>query len=199
MEQQQTVQQTTPDFLFIDAILLSYRLGRVRYEEQKVALLAAARAAKDAIGFMNALENFGVGRRSQLHRFIGEFLAAPSHFRTQYPSVLGLRRDGEKTESFLGNQRVLFFVEAVLTHKQQKVFYDTYWWFVHNHQTYYFDPQKGQMMGVYATVPQDNASTLARFETYILQLVQSQTKYVRLRYEGFPTDIVLAILKRAFL
>ena len=59
-----------PDYLFIDAMLLAYRLGRVRYEAQKKALLAAMRAGEDSISFMQALENFGVGRRSELHAFI---------------------------------------------------------------------------------------------------------------------------------
>ena len=190
---------TTPNFLFIDAILLAYRLGRVRYDEQKMALLAATRAAKDTISFMTALENFGVGKRSQLHTFVGEVMAAPAYYRAQYPRILGLRQEGTTAEFFLGNIYVTFLVEAVLNAKQQKLFYNDYWWFVHNHQLDFFDPKKGKIIGAYATAPQDNASTLARFEEYMLRLANHSSKQIRSKYEDFPTDIVLAILKRAFL
>lgn len=190
--------QTAPDFLFIDAILLAYRLGRVRYEEQKASLLAAARAATDAITFLAALENFGVGRRTQLYRFVGEILSAPASFRAQYPGMIGLRREGEAAESFLGNLRVLFLVEPVLTGKQQELFYEAYWWFVRNHQASFFDPKKGLVIGVYATEPKNNASTLPRFEDYLFRLVNHTTQRIRTRFENFPADIVCAILHRAF-
>lgn len=190
--------QTAPDFLFIDTVLLAYRLGRVRYDEQKIALIAAARAATDAVSFLTALENFGVGRRSQLYRFVGEILSTPASFRAQYPGALGLPWNGEPAESFLSNPRVLFLVEPVLTFKQQSLFYDTYWWFVHNHQASFYDPKKGQCIGKYATEPQDNASTLPRFEDYLFRLVNHTTQRIRTRFEGFPADIVCAILHRAF-
>ena len=45
---------TAPDYMFIDCILLAYRLGRVRYPEQAKALMAAARTATDAISFATA-------------------------------------------------------------------------------------------------------------------------------------------------
>ena len=189
----------SPDFLFIDTILLAYRLGRVRHEEQKAALLAAARAATDAVSFLSALENFGVGRRTELHRFAGEILAAPLRFRAQYPRVVGLRADGQPAESFLGNQYALFLVEPVLTLKQQDLFFDTYWWFVHNHQTTFVHPGRGTVIGAYATEPRDNASTLPRFEDYLLRLTCHSTQRIRTRFEGFPADIVCAILKRAFM
>lgn len=189
----------SPDYLFIDAILLAYRLGRIRHDEQKLALLAATRAAKDAIGFMTALENFGVERRTGLHTFVGEFLAAPSYYRAQYPRILGLRQEDTPAESFLGNMYVPYLAEAVLTTKQQKLFYDDYWWFVHNHQPDYYDLKKGKMIGAYATAPQDNASTLPRFEDFLRRKVNHSSQSIRSKYEDFPLDIVLAILKRAFL
>ena len=110
-----------------------------------------------------------------------------------------MRKDGAPAESFLENMYVPFLLEAVLSLKQQKQFYEDYWWFVHNHQPEYFDPKKGKMIGAYATAPQDNASVLARFEDYLLRLVNHSAQQVRSRYEDFPLDIVLAILKRAFL
>jgi len=189
---------TGPDYQFIDAILFAYRLGYVRYDEQKAALLAAARVATDAISFMTALENFGVSRRSQLHSFVGKVLAAPGYYRAQYPQMLGLRREGEEVLSFLNNNFVLFVVEPVLTHKQQELFFDAYWWFVRNHNSSYYDPKKGPCIGTYATDPQDNASTILRFEKYLYGLVNHKTQKVAKLYEGFPADIVMAIYKRAF-
>lgn len=189
---------TAPDFLFIDAILLAYRLGQVRHEEQKHALIAAARASKDSIEFMTALENFGVGRRSQLHAFVSKVLAAPAYYRAQYPLILGLHREDEAAESFLQNQYVLFLVEPVLTSKQQALFHDAYWWFSNQHQSLCIDPKRGQHIGTYATEPQDNASTLSRFEDYLLRLQSHTNQHVREQYETFPTDIVIAILQRAF-
>ena len=50
--------------MWIDPLLLAYRLGHVRSDEEKTALLAAARAATDAIGYMTAVVNFGVPERS---------------------------------------------------------------------------------------------------------------------------------------
>lgn len=189
---------TAPDFVFIDTILIAYRLGRVRHEEQKAALLAAARAATDAVSFLSALENFGVGRRTELHRFAGEILASPARFRAQYPRVVGLRSEGQPAEPFLSNQYVLFLVEPVLTRKQQELFFDTYWWFVRNHEPYYFDPKRGRVIGAYATEPKDNASILTRFEDYLRRLASHSSQRVRSNFEGFPTDIVCAILQRAF-
>lgn len=188
-----------PDFLFIDGILLAYRLGQIRYEEQKMALVAAARAATDAISFLSALENFGVGRQTQLHRFLGEYLSAPASYRARYPRVLGLRAEGEEAEPFLDNVYALSLPEAVLMPKQRQLFIDTYWWFVHNHQPEFFDIKKGRCIGAYASEPRDNASALARFEDYLARLVNHRTQTVRRRFEDFPADIVVAILKRAFL
>ena len=188
-----------PDFLYIDAILIAYRLGQVRHEEQKVALIAAARAAKSAISYLSALENFGVGRRTQLFSFLGEYFSAPASFRARYPRVLGLRPEGQAAEPFLNNLYALSLPEAVLTSKQKELFDEAYWWFVHNHQPMFFDPKKGQTIGSYATEPKDNASTLARFEDYISRLVNHPAQRIRQRFEAFPADIVVAILKRAFL
>lgn len=189
---------TPPDYLFIDAILFAYRMGYVRYEEQKASLLAAARAAKDAISFMTAVENFGVSRCSQLHDILGQVLAAPDYYRSLYPQMLGLRREGEAAQPFLNNSLALFMVEPVLTHKQQKLFFDTYWWFSHNHEATFLDTKKGMCIGTYATEPRDNASTLQRFEQYLYGLLNHKTQKVSQLYEGFPADIVMAIYKRAF-
>lgn len=189
----------TIDFLFIDAALAAHRLGRVRGDEQRAALLAAARAATDAITFMTALENFGVGRRSDLHALVGQFLAAPAYYRARYPAVFGLRTAGAAPEPFLDNQRVLFLVEPVLSGKQQQLFFDTYWWFSHNHQAHFHDPGKGRCIGAYATEPRDNASILPRFEDYLRRLMQHSSVRIRQRFQGFPDDFVLPILQRAFL
>ena len=189
---------TAPDFLFIDTILLAYRLGRVSQDEQKTALIASARAAKDAISFLDALENFGVGRRSQLFSVVGKLLAAPSFYRIQYPSMIGLRTEGAPAEPFLNNPRVVFLVEPVLTSKQQSLFYSVYWDFVRHHEQTLFDAKNGNRIGLYATEAQDNDSTLPRFSDYLTRRVNQEQQRFGERYERFPTDIVVAILQRAF-
>ena len=189
---------SAPDYLFIDALLLAYHLGKVRYEEQRIAMITAMRTATDALSYMSALENMGVGRRTQLHAFVGHYLAAPDFHRAKYPLMWSVRREQGEAESFLNNQRVLFLAEPVLTAKQRKLFYDTYWWFVHNHQSSFYNPKKGHCIGIYATDPQDNASTLIRFEDYLYRLVNHKTQRVRDLFNAFPADLVLAILKRAF-
>ena len=190
---------TAPDFLFIDPLLLAYRLGHVRFEQQKEALLAAARAAKDAMSYLYAVENFGVGRGSQLFTFLGQVLSAITYYRNKYPDVLGLRPDGAEPESFLDNIRVLNLVEPVLKPEQNKHFYDAYWWFSNHHQPTFFDAKKGRSIGIYSTDPKDNASVVPRFEEYINNLINHKTQRVRARFEGFPLDIVMALLQRAFL
>ncbi|MCR5180231.1 MAG: hypothetical protein K6C30_03320 [Bacteroidaceae bacterium] len=188
-----------PPFLFIDAALLSYRLGKIRFEEQKTAMLAAARAATDSITYMSALETFGVNHWSPLHDFVGHFLAAPEYYRAKYPAILGLRAPDEPPTSFLEDQRTLFLTEAILTEKQQKTFFEAYWWFVHNHEATYYDRRKGRSIGLYATEPKDNVSVVAHFEQYLQRLANHKTKYIRERYEGFPLDIVVALVRRTYL
>lgn len=190
---------STPNFLFIDVILLSYRLGRIRCNEQKVALLAATRAASDAMTFMTAIESFGITRNSDLHRFVGQLLAAPEHYRSLYPRVLGLRHADEQAEGFLNNLYVLFLTEGILTFPQQELFTKCYWWFTNNHNNTVYDAKKGLKIGIYATEPQDNESTLIRFEEYLNNLIHHKSQQVRKRFEGFPADMVIAILRRAFL
>lgn len=189
---------TAPDFLFIDTVLAAFRLGHVKNEEQKAALWAAARVATDAISFLTALENFGVGRRTDLHHFAAQVLANPAYYRTHYPRIIGLWFKGEPIESFLQSNRPLMLTPAVLTKKQQDLFFEVYWWFVHQHQPRFYDAKKGAQVGIYANEPQDNASTLARFEDYMYRLVNHKTARIRQRFEGFPADIVVAILKRTF-
>lgn len=189
---------TAPDFLFIDTILICFRLGHIKNEEQKMAMWAAARAANDAISFLTALENFGVGRKSGLHHFAAQVLANPAFYRANYPRVIGLWFKGEAIESFLKSDRPILLMQAVLTHKQQELFYDSYWWFVHQHEPIFYDAKKGQQIGIYANEPKDNASTLDRFEHYLYNLVNHKTVRVRQRFEGFPADTVIAILKRSF-
>lgn len=190
--------QSPPDLMWIDPLLLAYRLGHVRSDEEKTALLAAARAATDAIGYMTAVVNFGVPERSRLHQLLGKIVAAPAYYRAQYPTILGLHQKDEPVESFLGNMRVLSLVEAVLTFQQQQLFYDAYWWFVHNHQPLVIDAKKMQRIGLYADEPKDNASTVIRFQEYLTQLMNHRNKTMRDRFKPFPADIVMAILKRAF-
>ena len=188
-----------PDFLFIDVIMLAYRLGHIRYDEQKVALLAAARAASDAVTFMTALENFGIGRNTALHHFAAQILAAPAYYRSQYPRILGLHRNGEVPEPFLRNPYVLSLTEGVLTYSQQQQFSEAYWWFVNNHAPVIYDVKKGQSIGIYADEPQDNASTLPRFDQYLQALIHHKSQHIRQRFEDFPADMVMAILRRACL
>ena len=190
---------TAPDYMFIDCILLAYRLGRVRYPEQAKALMAAARTATDAISFLTTLNQLGVGKRSDLYTLVGEILAAPSYYRAQYRLMLGLRAEGQEAQSFLSNEQVLFLTEPMLTSKQQKLFFDTYWWFVRNYQDSFYDPKRGHCIGAYATDPKDNASVLANFEDYLSRLMNHSSQRIRERYEDFPADIIMAILKRAFL
>ncbi len=188
-----------PDFKFIDTILIAYRLGHVRYEEQKAALLTAARAANDEMSFLTALESFGIGRRSKLYHCAEEILAAHAFYQNKYPAMLGLHPDGTEPETFLANIRVQFLSEPILTTKQQATFYNAYWWFVNQHRPLYHDPKKGLQPGIYANEPQDNDAALPRFEKYLMHLVEHPTKSVRQRYDGFPAEILLAILKRAFI
>ena len=185
--------------ILIDALLLAYRCGQLKSDEELAAMLASMRAANDAMTFLQALENFGVGRRSKLFSFVSKVLSAPAFYRAQYPIVLGLRQEGEAAEPFLRNQRVLFLVEALLTNKQRLLFSESYWWFVHNHEDSYYDPKKGWLMGIYATAQQDNASTLERFEEFLLRLQNHTNKRICERYESVPVDFILAVLKRAFL
>lgn len=189
---------TAPDFLFIDTILICFRLGHIKNEEQKMAMWAAARAANDAISFLTALENFGVGRKSGLHHFASQVLSNPAFYRASYPRVIGLRFKGEAIESFLNSNRPPLLMQAVLTNKQQELFFDSYWWFVHQHEPIYYDAKKGPHIGIYSNEPKDNASTLDRFEHYLYHLVNHKTEKVRQRFVGFPADIVIAILKRSF-
>ena len=194
-----TLGSSAPDFRFIDTILLAYRLGHVCHDEQKTAMIAAARTATDAITYLTSLEQLGVRRNSQLFRLVGEILSALAYYRTQYPLMLGLRSDGQEAQSFLNNQQALSLAEPVFTGRQQKLFFDTYWWFVHNYQDAFYDPKRGHCIGVYATEPRDNASVLANFEEYLSRLMNHPAQHIRARYEGFPADIVMAIFRRAFL
>lgn len=187
-----------PDMRYIDALLLAYRLGHVRTAEQKQALIAASRAATDALSFFTALENFGVMRGTKLHSFVGEVMASPAVYRSRYARVVGMSDGSTPPERFLWSQYPLALVEAVLSEGEYKLFYRVYWWFTHNHQAQWYDPKKGQCIGRYATEPQDNASTLPRFEDFLYRLVHHTSERVRSRFDGFPADIVMGILRRAF-
>lgn len=188
-----------PDFLLVDAILFTYRIGAVRYDEQKKVMLEEACTSMDAISFLNTLAQKGIGRNSRLARELGKFLSAPNYYRALYGSSLGIRSDGVAPEPFLGNQRAIFLVEPLLNSRQQKLFFNAYWWFVHNHQPFFNDVKRGRSIGVYATDPQDNASALERFDAYLLRQVHHQNKVIQKAYADFPADIVMAVLRRAFL
>ncbi len=184
---------------FIDAIIMAYRAGYVRHDEQKTALIIAARAATDPLTFMTAMDTFGLARSTELHQYMGHILAAPEYYRQQNPHMLGLSTTGGQPESFLTNsQYVQFLVEPVLTQQQQQLFYNAYWWFVRNHEKQYYDQRKGMCIGKYALESRDNASAVARFEDYLSWLMNKSAKTVQKRYADFPADIVAAILKRAF-
>ena len=187
------------NLLFIDPLLLAFRQGLVRQDIQKSALLASARAASDAMTYMTALNNFGVSRGSRLFNFLGEFMASPAYYRNKYPKALGIRMEGEEPETFLISQQTFFLIDPVLTDRQQTLFAENYWWFVNNHKFTYTDKLKGQCVGVYQNEPKDNVSTLSRFEGYLQRLVNNSSQRVRERYEDFPTDIVIALLRRTFL
>lgn len=188
-----------PPFHLIDAIMLAYRLGYVRFDEQKQALLRAAKASTDTLSFMSEMEQFNLCKNNRLHQEMGRLLASISYYRKTNERSLGLRKEGMAPEPFLNNMYVMFLAEPVLTKKQQDTLYKVYWWFVHNHKPVFFHKQKGSCIGIYATEPQDNESTIRRFEDYIHRLEHHSTQRVRQPFEGFPTDIVLAILRRAFL
>jgi hypothetical protein len=184
---------------FLDAAVLAYRLGYIHREEERQALLAAARAASDNLEYLTAVSNFGVKRNNRLFEFLGKFLAAPAYYRAQYPQLFTSPEQSAPPPAFLNNSQVLPLLEPVLTDAQQQEFYDTYWWFVKNYQPTYVDMKKGTCIGLYATEPTDNASTLACFEELLQRLVHHKTQRIRDRFEGFPLDIVLLLLKRAFL
>ncbi|MBP3829516.1 MAG: hypothetical protein ILA06_04315 [Bacteroidaceae bacterium] len=190
---------TAPDYVFVDTILLAYRLGLVRHGEQRDALTAAARTATDAISFLTTLDAHGIKRHSRLYTLVSEILAAPAYYRAQYPLMLGLRSEGQEAPSFLSGGQALSLPEPLFTAKQQKLFYETYWWFVRNYQDAFYDPKRGHCIGAYANDPKDNSSVLANFNDYLSRLMGHSSQQIRERYEGFPADIVMAILERAFL
>lgn len=191
--------EQVPDFLFIDTIILAYRLGHVRYDEQKRVLLQAARTATDTISFMAAVESFGIGKRSKVHTAVGQLLSSHSYYRVKYARLLGIRSEGAEAEKFLDNPYVLFLTEGVLTYQQQQAMYKAYWWVVHNYRPVFVDAKKGRCIGMYATDPQDNASTLQHFEAHLNYLIHHKNQQICKPFEGFPADIVMAILRRAFL
>ena len=126
-------------------------------------------------------------------------MAAADHWRSLYPGALGIRRQGEVAEPLLRSGRAAFLVEPVLNARQQQLFYDAYWWFVRNYQDAFYDPKRGHCIGAYATYPKDNAPVLANFNDYLSRLINHSSQRIRERYEGFPADIVIAILERAYL
>ncbi|MCR4993899.1 MAG: hypothetical protein K6A32_00725 [Bacteroidales bacterium] len=191
--------QNSPDLLFIDTIMLSYRLGWLRYEAQRQAMLKVAREATDPITYMSALERYGIGRKSTLHHFVGQILAAPAHYRSMYASALGIRAKDKEVPPFLANPLVLFLMEPLLGDKLQKTFFEGYWWFVNNHQPTFHDVRRGHFIGIYATDAKDNASTLERFEEYLIRMMNHSNQRIRARYENFPIDMAMPILRRAFL
>lgn len=199
LEQTEARFQGAPRLLFIDAILLAFRLGKVFHEEQKAALIAAARAATDAISFLNALTNFGIPPYTEPHALLGKILSAPNSYRAKYPRVVCSRPQGETPESFLTSQFALYLAEPFLTAKQQKTFYDAYWWFVNNHKPFYLDKKKGRCIGLYATEPKDNESVVPRFEEYLYHLVHNKSVAVSKRFETFPADILMAMYREKFL
>lgn len=184
---------------FLDAAVLAYRLGYIHQDETKQALLAAARAASDSLEYLTAITNFGVGRNTRLFTFLGKFLAAPAYYRAQFPQLFPSTGTSVPPVPFLNNPQVPPMLEPVLTAVQQQAFYDTYWWFVQNYQSTHVEAKKGTHIGLYATDPTDNASALARFEELLQRLVHHKTQRLRDRFEGFPLDIVLILLKRTFL
>ena len=188
-----------PDFLFIDTIILAYRLGHVRFDEQKQSLLQAARIATDTISFMRAVETFGVGPRTKLHQAVGQILSSHTYYCMKYARMLGIRSEGTEADAFLNNSYALFLVEPILSYRQQQEFNKAYWWFVHNHRPVFVDVKKGRCIGVYATEPQDNAATLPRFEAFMHTLAHHKNQQVCQRFKDFPLDIVLAVEQRAFL
>ena len=188
------------DIMFVDAVMLAIRLGKMRYAEQREALLAAARAATSPLTFMSAIENFGIAHHTPLHQFLGQVMAAPEYFRDRYARVLGIPAADEQPQPFLNNIRAISLVEPLLSPKQCSQFREMYWWFTNNHNQRFFNARKGEIqIGAYATAPHDNASTLARFESYLRRLADSTNVAVRKRYEGFPFDIIISLENRTFL
>ena len=188
-----------PDFVYIDAILLAYRQGHLRHNEQREALISAARTSTDALAYITMVESLGVVRGTSLHQFLGHYLASPSYYRSLYPKILGIRHDGEAPETFLHSQQALFLAEPLLTPSQNHTFYDAFWWFVHNHEPRFVDLRRGPHIGVYATDPQDNASVVARFDDYLHRLREHSKQYVRQRYESMPVDLLMPLIRRTFL
>lgn len=188
-----------PSFHVIDAIIMAYRLGYVRFDEQKQALLQAACASTDTISFMNVLETYGISKNNKLYHEMGRLLSSITYYRKMNERALGLRHTGSSPTPFLNNTYVIFLTEPVLTKKQQDTFYKAYWYFVHNHKPVFLHKQKGPCIGIYATEPQDNESTINRFVDYIYRLEHHSTQKIRQPFQDFPTEIVLAILRRAFL
>ena len=187
-----------PDFLYLDAITLAYHLGLSRNDSHKTALIAAARAASDAITFMNALMNFGIHHGSRLHHQISTFISAPTFYRERYHGIIGLPPHGDHEPSFFDSQKVLYYCEPFLTSEQRQTLYDDYWWFIHNHEAQYYDKKKGTVIGAYATEPRDNASMVTRFEEYLHHRVFHKTQRISKHYEHFPADIIVAVLRRTF-
>ncbi len=188
--------ELVPDpFQFIDVILLSGRLGHIRNDEQRTALVAAVAEACDAPSFLHAIELRGISASTRLHRFAGEVLSALTHYRATYPRLLGL---GSGAEPVLDNLRVPALVEPLLTRPQVDTFTRTYWWFAGNHHAVFISPRKGRCIGAYATDSKDNASVIARLDAYLSFLAANRDARVRARFDGFPQAMVVAVLQRAF-
>ena len=185
-------------FPYIDIMLIGYRLGHLPVPEQRQAALAAVREANDEFSYLKALNSFGLWHTSKFCVFASHALADIDYYRLKYKGMIGLHADGDEVETFLGNNKVLFLVEPLLTNKQKDSFYDVYWWFVRNHKPVVANGKKGLKIGAYSTEPKDNASTLEQFHELLLNKANARSKAVRERYGQLPIDYIMAILKRAF-
>ena len=190
---------TPPDFRFVDTMVIAYRKGLMRQDEQREAFIAAARAATDGLSFLSALANFGVNRHSELYALVEKIQAAPAYYQSTQKHLLGLRLEGVTPRPFLQDEKVLFLVEPVLNSTQFKLFEKTFWQFSDQHRPVVMKPNGQHSIGLYVNEPRDNASVLPRFAAYLDHLMHHASQREQEQFEGFPADIVMALLWRAYM
>ena len=170
---------TPPDFRFVDTMVIAYRKGLMRQDEQREAFIAAARAATDGLSFLSALANFGVNRHSVLYALVEKIQAAPAYYQSTQKHLLGLRLEGVTPRPFLPDEKVLLFSDQ--------------------HRPVVMKPNGQHSIGLYVNEPRDNASVLPRFAAYLDHLMHHASQREQEQFEGFPADIVMALLWRAYM
>ena len=184
--------------LLADVITLCHRKNLVHYAEQRSALLLAAQQAQSTSHFLEQLFSFGIPQNAQLTQLVRSVLASPPYYRALYAKTLLCIPDPDGTQTLLTDQRVFFAAEPFLSVKQRKVFEEDVWDFRRNHQATIYHPTKGTMLGVYAGESQERTPVMERFEEFMRHRCSLTTVKMRTRYDEFPLDILLLVLRRGW-